>query len=346
LSLEELPPNIGWLTSLRKLLIFDLPIKTLPSSVGALLDLRELTIEQCSDQEELPSSIGQLTSLRKLRLVKLALKSLPSTIGALTGLQELIIAHCALKDLPRCIDAMTSLQKLSVHSNLFNEPDFTAIKTISRALPTLRQLRLLVLATCRWSGNAMRIRDVLAIGRSLKVWPPPLLYFEGEEGGGEEEEDEEEEGEEDEDEEDMKISLSRCWRELGLPAVATTWENAKILDWFRLQQQKVVAFASGLQTRMGAASCVSSLNELALVMIADEVLGGWTLHRQWERDGVQQVMARAPKYIMQDILALARSKRLQCDPDAVAHLVKKEKLWEEYMLSLDQEIEEEEREGA
>ena len=192
----------------------------------------------------------------------------------------------------------------------------------------------------------MRIRDVLAIGRSLKVWPPPLLYFEGEEGGGEEEEDEEEEGEEDEDEEDMKISLSRCWRELGLPAVATTWENAKILDWFRLQQQKVVAFASGLQTRMGAASCVSSLNELALVMIADEVLGGWTLHRQRERDGVQQVMARAPKYIMQDILALARSKRLQCDPDAVAHLVKKEKLWEEYMLSLDQEIEEEEREGA
>jgi hypothetical protein len=34
----------------------------------------------------------------------------------------------------------------------------------------------------------------------------------------------------------------------------------------------VVAFASGLQARMGAASCVSSLNELALVMIADEVM--------------------------------------------------------------------------
>ena len=47
----------------------------------------------------------------------------------------------------------------------------------------------------------------------------------------------------------------------------------------------MVAFASGLQARLGAASCVSSLNELALVMIADEVLGGWTLRRQWEREG-------------------------------------------------------------
>ena len=92
----------------------------------------------------------------------------------------------------------------------------------------------------------------------------------------------------------MKISLSRCWRELGLPAVATTWENAKILDWFRLQQQKVVAFASGLQTRMGAASCVSSLNELALVMIADEVLGGWTLRRQWEREGKGEEARHSP----------------------------------------------------
>ena len=36
----------------------------------------------------------------------------------------------------------------------------------------------------------MRIEDVLAIGRSLKAWPRPLLYFE------EEEEEEEEEQEE------------------------------------------------------------------------------------------------------------------------------------------------------
>ena len=212
-------------------------------------------------------------SLRMLHLSYLhavALKTLPSTIGALTGLQELSIQICALKDIPRSIEALTSLQRLSVHSLLFNEPDFRAIKTISCALPSLQQLRLLDLVARRYTGNAMRIEDVLAIGRSLKDWPPPLLYF-----------DEESKYEEEEEE----VSLSKCWRELGLPAGAATWENARILDWFRVQQQKVVAFASGLQTRMGAASCVSSLNELALVMIADEVLGGWTLRRQWEREG-------------------------------------------------------------
>jgi hypothetical protein len=39
-------------------------------------------------------------------------------------------------------------------------------------------------------------------------------------------------------------------------------------------------------SRLGVASCVSSINELALVMIADEVLGRWTLRRKWEREGV------------------------------------------------------------
>ena len=71
-------------------------------------------------------------------------------------------------------------------------------------------------------------------------------------------------------------------------SVAAAWENAEILDFFRAQQEKVVSFASGMQARLGAASCVSSLNELALVMIADEVLGGWTLRRQWAREGASE----------------------------------------------------------
>ena len=47
------------------------------------------------------------------------------------------------------------------------------------------------------------------------------------------------------------------------------------LDYFRVQQQKVAAFASGMHSRLGAASGVSWLDEQALMMIADEVLGGW-----------------------------------------------------------------------
>ena len=80
------------------------------------------------------------------------------------------------------------------------------------------------------------------------------------------------------------LDIRSCWRELRLPAKRTAWENAEVLDFFRGQQEKVVVFASRLHARMDIASCVSSLNELSLVMITDEVLGGWTLHRQWERE--------------------------------------------------------------
>ena len=65
---------------------------------------------------------------------------------------------------------------------------------------------------------------MLAIGRALVAWPLPLLHdVEG-------------------------IHLSTCWRALGLPAAAADedWTNAMTLDYFRVQQQKVAAFASAM----------------------------------------------------------------------------------------------------
>ena len=50
-----------------------------------------------------------------------------------------------------------------------------------------------------------------------------------------------------------------------------------------MQQHKVVAFASGMHARLGAASGVSRLDEQTLVMIVEEVLGGWALLKQWRQ---------------------------------------------------------------
>ena len=76
-----------------------------------------------------------------------------------------------------------------------------------------------------------------------------------------------------------------CWRALGLQAAADEdWTNAVTLEYFRGQQQKVAAFASGMHARLGAASGVSWLDEQALVMIADEVLGGWGLLKEWRQE--------------------------------------------------------------
>ena len=114
---------------------------------------------------------------------------------------------------------------------------------------------------------ALQARDVLVIGRALEAWPLPLLLGEA-------------------DDAEEKMRLSTCWQALGLPAEAADedWTNAMTLDYFRVQQQKVAAFASGMHSRLGAASGVSWLDEQALEIIADEVLGGWGLLKEWRQE--------------------------------------------------------------
>jgi hypothetical protein len=160
-----------------------------------------------------------------------------------------------------------------------------AFTALSRSLPCLQQLQVLRLRASDVDDNgadfhvALQARDVLAIGRVLKAWPLPLLhvvdvYDDDKNGLSEEEHADAEEN----------LRLSKCWRALGLPAAAADWTNAMTLDYLRVQQQKVAAFASGMHSRLGAASGVSWLDEQALVMIADEVLGGWGLHKEWRQE--------------------------------------------------------------
>ena len=106
---------------------------------------------------------------------------------------------------------------------------------------------------------------MLAIGRALRAWPLPLLRDVRNESAQD------------------GIRLSTCWQALGLPAAAADWSNATTLEFFRVQQHKVAAFASGMHARLGAASGVAGLDEQTLVMIADEVLGGWGLLREWRQ---------------------------------------------------------------
>jgi len=80
------------------------------------------------------------------------------------------------------------------------------------------------------------------------------------------------------------MGLKSGWQALGLPPEAAEWDNTTILEHWRVQQHKVAAFASGLHVRLGAASQVSSLSDAALVLVADEVLSGWTLLKLLQRE--------------------------------------------------------------
>ena len=76
------------------------------------------------------------------------------------------------------------------------------------------------------------------------------------------------------------VDLKRCWQGLALPPQAAEWDNTTTMLYFRVQQQKLEAFASRLHARLHAASRVSLLVNRMLILIADEVLGGWSLLKE------------------------------------------------------------------
>jgi hypothetical protein len=258
-ELQEMPDPIG-LTALGSLTIKDCyKLKTLPRGLGKLGALTQLTLQGLRELQEMPDLIG-LTALGSLKLeCGSKLRVLPGGLGELPCIEALTVLH------ELCLDVADYAQ---------GSRAFTAL---SRSLPCLQQLQVLRLRASDvdptgWHDGedvyvALQARDVLAIGRAIKAWPLPLLRV----------------GDVDEDDV-MHFRLSTCWRALGLPAAAAGWTNTMTLDYLRVQQQKVAAFASGMHARLGAASGVSWLDEQALVMIADEVLGGWGLLKEWRQE--------------------------------------------------------------
>jgi len=252
-------------------------LKTLPASIGQLEALKLLTFCFLDALEEMPDTLGRLTSLEHLTLAHCnQLKALPASIMLLSRLQHLDIDRCPLQDMP-CIEILTALRTLHLAITDYTHGS-RAFKSLSRSLPCLQQLdnlRLSGWAKVEFENRlvAIRAEDVLAIGRALRAWPLPLLR--------DVEEDEEEFVQLDDAQ--RGIRLSTCWQALGLPAAAADWSNATTLEFFRVQQHKVAAFASGMHARLGAASGVAGLDEQTLVMIADEVLGGWGLLREWRQ---------------------------------------------------------------
>jgi hypothetical protein len=294
--LTWLPRGIGAL-ALRQLRLHELPeVEVLPD-LARLTALQELRISYCDKLTALHEGIGALEALKNLRLQELrALEVLPD-LARLTALTALDIACCLQlrrmgvpasgHRLPRGIGALGALKQLRLYGfrGLEEMPDLTKLT----ALQTLRILRcsgLSMLSERILELSALKelhifaeadeaagaeleaemMRDVLAIGRALKAWPLPFLVILEVRFGSFKW---------------AEIRLSRCWRALGLPTEAAAWSNSETLDFLRVQQHKVAVFASGLHGRLGAGSQVSGMDEQVLVLIADEVLGGWSLRREW-----------------------------------------------------------------
>jgi len=253
-SLLRLPVSIGKLTSLRNLkldtcnMISDLP------SMCEMWSLEAVYISNCVALKELPARVDALTGLHTLELVDLEnLDTQPFPIFELTGLTELTLTNCGLKDVSVSIESLTNLRSLTI------SVPAAGLSTLACALPALRLLQGLQI-------NELDEDDVITIGRSLKAWPMPLVVLYPFSIG-------------------QFVSIGQiCCEALGLPAKAARWDNMVVLQHWRVQQHKMMAFVSGLHVRLGAASPISSLTDFAIVFITNEVLGGWTLRNLWQQE--------------------------------------------------------------
>ena len=108
-ELTELPPEIGSLVKLKRLILgkwdskkvelIGNNISFLPKEIGQLTALQQLYLSG-NQLTEIPAVIGQLTSLQKLDLNNNKLTEIPAEIGQLTSLQELNLIRNPLVNPP------------------------------------------------------------------------------------------------------------------------------------------------------------------------------------------------------------------------------------------------------
>jgi len=270
-------PCLGGMSTLRHLSLVDLNcLVQLPLSISKLTSLRELRFERCDGITDLPS-MCEMWSLEDFCISKLdSLQKLPACMDAPTALHTLdltflenleklinlsssILGHTALTELTMdlwftdlsFIESMTRLRSLSIC--VFEE----GISTLACALPALHLLQYLSINKSGLSNDA-----VVVICCSLKAWPlPSLVDFDYSQDIGE-----------------------ICCKALTLPPLAAGWTNTAVLQHWRVQQHKLMAFGSGLYWRLGVASAISLLNDTIFLLIADEVLGCISLLRRWQRE--------------------------------------------------------------
>ena len=115
-SVEPLLPEIGQLTALRQLGIWNAKIGALSPAIGQLRQLRELNLNE-NELRALPPALMQLDRLEVLTLAKNQLRQIPDQIAQLTSLQTLDLSNNQLRMLPPGIGRLRNLRLLDLRGN-------------------------------------------------------------------------------------------------------------------------------------------------------------------------------------------------------------------------------------
>ncbi|XP_047321221.1 disease resistance protein RUN1-like [Impatiens glandulifera] len=139
---EQLPKDLGMMTSLKELLLDRTAIKKLPDSIFHLVKLEKLDLSRCKFLGELPICLGHLSSLKEFDLNGSAVKKIPQSIEGLKNLEKLNLMWCdSLTDIPDSIGNLRWLTKLSLNG--------TPLKELPSSIGSLSYLKQLSAGNCK-----------------------------------------------------------------------------------------------------------------------------------------------------------------------------------------------------
>ena len=116
-GISIIPDNIGNLTELDTLVLFNQSISQLPESFGNLANLTYLNINDNPYLTTLPESICNLENLRRIDAEMSGLEFLPNNIGNLQNLEKLYIYGNQLTTLPQSICNLPNNCEITVSYN-------------------------------------------------------------------------------------------------------------------------------------------------------------------------------------------------------------------------------------
>ena len=163
-----LPPEIGALSALTRLYLWDNAVSALPPEIGNLTALTWLDLEY-NVLALLPPEIGNLAALANLFLDYNALTALPPEIGNLPALRSLSLAGNALTALPPEISNLGTLTELYLGKNAF-----TTLPPEIGDLPALQFLYLghnAITTLPREIGNLSTLTELCLNANALTALP-------------------------------------------------------------------------------------------------------------------------------------------------------------------------------
>ena len=197
LDIKQIPDSIGNLTSLEECSFSGLEkeIRSLPTSIGYLENLKVLDLSNTRSLFYLPEEIGNLKRLEKLHLSHSCIDSLPESIGGMSSLTMLDLTGTGIELLPSSFHRLKSLKQLILNNSAlcclpekigdlqnleFLALSYTYISELPSSMEQLQNLKMLGLSGTdlpefpEWIGNLANLNgmcfkesDITAVPRSI-----------------------------------------------------------------------------------------------------------------------------------------------------------------------------------